>query len=1157
MQKLSPDIFKPFDQRTLDKGFELHMDGMVLHVQMDESGQQLRGLVKGSARQPYQQVIRLPTPGPKVKPPDTVNLMGLCSCPVNYNCKHVAAVLFEYLDQLEAEQEAAHAGPDNKMDRWLEELNRWLPEPESGEQGGAPGKGPPGKETSSKGASGAAGSRKAVAKTASPPRQKMVYLLDFDTRESSIYLQLEIRPLLKSGEFSTGSRRSFDLSRYLHLDTLPAYIEPADMLILSHLLAGKARQHFFRGYRIEGDFAPATLQLILESGRAFTAADLRGSQMAPVRWGPPASLDLRWHEITPGVYRLTTDTGQVRQTSLNPPLYFDSARGLAGRLELPLERDILSHLLQMPDVEGAQLPVIAKRLQDRIGPVVPVPKQQEIRYIATAPVPVLLLGKAEYRSVLDSRIRSELQSRLREQMAAGEPVSSLASTEQFCYVMPGFAYDDMLVNHAEKSPRLTLWSGDGCVQIQRNPALEAACLAELQTAGLRYLTESEKAIAEQRVKDALAFDLYHKDSPWFELVTKDVPRWKSQGWRIEYTEDFPYENIVLPDANSTWYSNLQPGPEDNSLLLGIGIEVAGERYNLLPCLLELMRRYTQEVLQQMHDSMLLPVTLEGNKKLYLPVDRVRNLLGTLYDLFDSVTPGETSRLRISPHDLALLDDLAMEQHYHESVAKMRLLVDRLRQPSLVTASPIPASFLATLRDYQQEGVTWLQLLREADSGGILADDMGLGKTIQALAHLAIEKVAGRLDLPALLVVPTSLVSNWRAEAARFAPDLRVLILHGSARHDSFIEIARHDLIITTYPLILRDAEHLLPLQFAVLILDEAQTIKNPQARVTQLLHRFKARQRICLTGTPLENHLGELWSQFHFLNPGLLRDQTTFNRLYRNPIEKTGDSYRQRALHARIAPFMLRRTKVEVAAELPSKTEMVRRAIFKPKQRDLYETVRVAMDKKVREVVARKGLTRSHIEILDALLKLRQICCDPALLKLPAAKLVKESAKLELLQELLPELIAEGRRVLIFSQFTSMLARIEDWLHAARIDFVMLTGDTRDRQTPLERFQRCEVPVFLISLKAGGTGLNLTAADTVIHFDPWWNPAVEDQATDRAYRIGQDKPVFVYRLIVENTVEEKMLLMQEKKRALANTVYDNTGKLSYDFSEADLADLFR
>ena len=236
---------------------------------------------------------------------------------------------------------------------------------------------------------------------------------------------------------------------------------------------------------------------------------------------------------------------------------------------------------------------------------------------------------------------------------------------------------------------------------------------------------------------------------------------------------------------------------------------------------------------------------------------------------------------------------------------------------------------------------------------------------------------------------------------------------------------------------------------------------------------------------------------------------------------------------------------------------MVKRAVFKSKQRDLYETVRAAMDKKIRKLIAEKGLKRSQIEILDALLKLRQICCDPALLKLPAAKKVDESAKLQLLKTLLPELLEEGRRVLIFSQFTSMLARIEAWLNSDGIEYVKLTGATRDRATPLQRFQNEEVPVFLISLKAGGTGLNLTAADTVIHFDPWWNPAVEDQATDRAYRIGQDKPVFVYRLIIEDSVEEKILKLQESKRALADSVYDSTGKLGYNFDEADLAELFR
>ncbi len=1150
MSPSNHELDESFDRPTLEKGYLLKASGQVLEVVFDEPRGLLRGEVMGSARNPYVQTIQLPRkplPGRQVFDHYT----GFCSCPVGYNCKHVAAVLFEFLEEMrgtwsptDADRSGAPASSADREDKavkqWLDTLDSTLSTARAGGVMPRPGKD---------------AGQKTPRKTGTPQRQKLIYLLSVDDQRLRVHVQPEVRAQLKDGGFSPTNRRNFDLSRYLQLNTPPAYLEEQDRLILGHLLAGRFVLHYDRGFHLEGAFALSLLQLVLRSGRAFIPADLRGQELLPVRWGEPVALRLQWFEVSPGRFRLATDSGTVKPVSLDPPLYHEPLQQRLGTLTLPIDKDVIRHLLAMPEIDGLRLPQVATHLQHTVGPLVPVPVQQEMRLIEAAPVPVLVLGKAEYRSLLHSGVRARLDRQRKAQIAAGEAVSVLSSTEQFCYVLPSFAYEDITIDPTHPEAEVSLWSAEGGVLVKRDLGQEAACLAELQAVGLRSLDAEEKSVAETRVEEALIFDLYHMDAPWFDLVCKQVPRWQERGWRITYTDDFPYENIVVPDASSIWYSNLQPGKEDNTLLLGIGIEVDGEQFNLLPCLLQLMQQYPPETLREMPDSLLLPVVVKDNRKLFLPVDRVRHLLGTLYDLFDSVAPGDVPRLRVSPHDLALLDALGMEQHYHASVEKLRRMVEHLRHPALAPAPTVPDSFLASLRDYQRDGVTWLQLLRESDSGGILADDMGLGKTVQTLAHLCIEQAAGRLKEPALLVAPTSVIGNWRAEAARFAPQLRVLVLHGTGRHVDFAAIAQHDLVVTTYPLVVRDAEHLLPLTFSVLILDEAQAIKNPQAQVSRVLSRITARQRLCLTGTPLENHLGELWSQFHFLHPGLLRDQATFNRLYRNPIEKTGDATRQRALHARIAPFLLRRTKAEVVTELPAKTEMIRRAEFKPPQRDLYETVRAALDKKVREAVARKGLTRSHIEILDALLKLRQICCDPALLKLPAAEKVKDSAKLELLQSLLPQLLEEGRRVLVFSQFTSMLARIEAWLRADGIDYLTLTGQTRDRQTPLERFQRGEVPLFLISLRAGGTGLNLTAADTVIHYDPWWNPAVEDQATDRAYRIGQDKPVFVYRLIVENTVEEKMLQMQDKKRALANTVYAQTGKLEYAFSEADLAEL--
>ena len=486
----------------------------------------------------------------------------------------------------------------------------------------------------------------------------------------------------------------------------------------------------------------------------------------------------------------------------------------------------------------------------------------------------------------------------------------------------------------------------------------------------------------------------------------------------------------------------------------------------------------------------------------------------------------------------------------------RALLHRLRNIETIPTVPAPAGLQAILRPYQQAGLDWLQFLREFRFAGILADDMGLGKTLQALAHLLLEKEAGRADRPSLVVAPTSLMFNWLHEARRFAPGLKVLVLQGPDRGERFAQIGEHDLVLTTYPLLSRDRQRLLAQRYHLLILDEAQFIKNPRAQASQVVRELDARHRLCLTGTPMENHLGELWSLFDVLLPGLLGGSKSFKRQFRTPIEKHGSEAAAQRLHRRIRPFLLRRTKQAVAAELPDKTEIVQQVVLQGAQRELYETVRLAMHSRVREEIARQGLARSQIVVLDALLKLRQVCCDPRLLDSGNARAVGSSAKLDMLLQMLPELVEEGRRILLFSQFTTMLGLIEAAVRRAGVDYVKLTGRTRDRQTPVQRFQRGDVPLFLISLKAGGVGLNLTAADTVIHYDPWWNPAVERQATDRAHRIGQRQRVFVYKLICADTVEEKIQLMQQRKQALAEGLYDEGGNREVQWRDEDLEAVF-
>jgi superfamily II DNA or RNA helicase len=451
---------------------------------------------------------------------------------------------------------------------------------------------------------------------------------------------------------------------------------------------------------------------------------------------------------------------------------------------------------------------------------------------------------------------------------------------------------------------------------------------------------------------------------------------------------------------------------------------------------------------------------------------------------------------------------------------------RLECPPLGSLEPV-------LRPYQKDGVAWLAFLREHGFGGILADEMGLGKTLQTLAFLRWVRQAGRPSGPALVVCPTSLVYNWLAEAARFTPELKTLALHGPDRQARFEQLPASDLVVTSYALLRRDAERYRGLEFDTVVLDEAQHIKNRQTQNAQAVKAVKARQRFVLTGTPLENSVLDLWSIFDFLMPGYLGSAQDFRERYEQPITKEKDAPARGRLARRLRPFLLRRLKQEVAADLPAKLEQVSYCELTPDQRTVYQQVIEASRKEVLAAVGEQGLARSRMVVLTALLRLRQVCCDLRLLKLDNLDPATASGKLDLFGELLEEVIDGGHRVLVFSQFVAMLALLKERLTAEGIEFCYLDGSTSDRGRVVERFQReTAIPVFLISLKAGGVGLNLTGADTVVHFDPWWNPAVEDQATDRAHRLGQTRIVTSYKLITRDTVEEKILTLQNRKREI-------------------------
>jgi superfamily II DNA or RNA helicase len=639
-----------------------------------------------------------------------------------------------------------------------------------------------------------------------------------------------------------------------------------------------------------------------------------------------------------------------------------------------------------------------------------------------------------------------------------------------------------------------------------------------------------------------------------------LPQLESLGFKIEIAGDYPYQ-VVSPDV--PWYANVDSDDgRSDWFSLELGIEIDGKRVNLVPALLELLEECADisslEALLRM-PARFRVVPVGENRYLPVPPERLRSVLQVLLELYRGEEladgalcfPGSRAGT-VAKLELALDGAAALLWGGDTDVRKRGRAIGRAKQSE---KSAPPVGLNATLRPYQQEGVDWLQHLIECDVGGVLADDMGLGKTLQTIAHLSTEKASGRMEQPALVLMPTSLIGNWQRELKKFAPHLKVLVLHGPKREAQRSELPNADVVLTTYPLILRDLEHFRDRDFHLLILDEAQAIKNPRSQVNKAVAALSARHRLCLSGTPVENNLEELWSLFDFLMPGFLGDADRFRTTFRTPIERDGNAQKLEALRAAVAPFILRRMKETVARDLPPKTELVRPVELAGDQRELYESIRAAAHSEVRTAIRKKGIPGSTITILDALMKLRQVCCDPRLVSVPSARTVQSSAKFSLFFELLTTQLEQGRRVLVFSQFTRMLALLSAGLKERSISQVELTGSTVDRQKVVDAFEARQADVFLISLKAGGTGLNLTSADTVIHYDPWWNAAAQSQATDRAYRIGQTKPVFVYNLIVAGSVEERMLRLQQKKQQLAATLLGSGGVPSR-LTEGDLEDLF-
>ncbi len=882
---------------------------------------------------------------------------------------------------------------------------------------------------------------------------------------------------------------------------------------------------------------------------------------APLQKGKPKAVEAHWVMDSGGdslsAVRFTETQKPVLVFDTQPPVYVDRASATWGEALIDLPGGIsVKDWLDAPAISPSYFEKVNQTLSaasvvsDTGTGVLPSLPEVE-KQIGTMAKPT---GRLVLRCI-ELRSRPAFSSIFNLVGVSGASEGELGVAEL------SFRYGERLLEKpiSKHGKNVVFVDGQEVVPLTRDFEVEKSLVADLYEIGLETASQHEDSgliIGDSSDYLAVGYDCPVPDLVyWQEFATLQIPKLEKAGWEVEIDDSFFFQTA----SPSKWYGEFSPSTHDIDWMeYDYGFEHDGRRLSLIPVIAGVLQQTRGEIdYQAMIDTPeheIQPVYVaEENLLVSVPTHLLGKLIQALSELFDYEDGGV---LHLHPLRAAQIAE-AIPCDDSETARHLRKFGKKLANFEGIETVKLPKTLKAELRPYQQEGLNWLQFLREHRLNGILADDMGLGKTVQTLSSIQVEKSGRRHKNPSLIIAPTSVVTNWVAESEKFTPRLKTLLLHGNDRKERFDQIDQADLVITSYALINRDIDIHLEHEYHYVILDEAQMIKNPKSKMAQNACQLRSRHRLCLTGTPMENHLGELWSIVHFLMPGFLGAHDQFRRSWQNPIEVHDNSNRREQLVRKMAPLILRRTKENVLKELPPRTDIVQDVVLDTAQSQLYESVRAAMDKRVREALADKGLNRSHIIVLDALLKLRQICCHPQLLKIDSAKKVKTSAKLEVFKDLIDQQVEAGRRILVFSQFTSMIKLIERALDEMQIGHVKLTGATRKRQEVIDRFQNGDVPVFLISLKAGGSGLNLTAADCVIHYDPWWNPAVEEQATARAHRMGQQNPVFVYRLVTKGSIEERILELQQKKADLAQGVLaggeakDNEGGMK-SLSQNDL-----
>jgi hypothetical protein len=994
--------------------------------------------------------------------------------------------------------------------------------------------------------------------TADGEQESIIYLIYVESRQGTEQLLVEPRVAMRLKSGGYGSSRAYNWRQLAN--GRARFIDSIDRSIARLWSSMSPRDFLMSPGRPllppdDRDIFDLLMKRILSTGRACHKLPDGTSQ--PLKLGSPKQAKFEWvlHTDARQSTRIVPfEEGLLVLPSVSP-WYLDLKQSETGPLKLPYEFETQSAFLSAPRIAPGDVDQVRLALQE-MDETLPLPQldvvEEERR---DPPVPCLELKYVKYRHQVFAEIDSQAK------YVEGETAALL----NFDY-----GFDTRMLAGSWQTYRF-VENGKSVIR-HRDTKFEVQVENRLLSLGLQRSRHSRDEQAGESCAQSCWVVRKQTEDSWLNLVQETLPILRQEGWKIVTDPSFQFQvleaeqdwELEVDQRSAFWFS------------FNLGVKVDGERVSLLPIMMEALHRIRKEqfspslpFLDSLNKHGKFHVPLPDGRLLALPFERVQGLLNCLIELLDKQALSADGRLSVStPHLMALQDSgfvwggpnslQSLIEHIKTFTRTFEPGEDGQGLPPIET----PIDFAATLRPYQIEGLRWLEFISTPDLhlGGVLADDMGLGKTVQVLAHLVRQKDLGRLAGPCLVICPTSVVPNWLSECTKFAPHLNVVSLTGSDRNDRFVQVSGADLVLSTYPLIVRDKDVLAKVRWQAIFLDEAQAVKNHNTKCAQAVCDLEAQYRVCLTGTPVENHLGEFWSQFNFLMPGYLGTRQMFERSYQTPIEEGGDMERLKLLCQRIGPFVLRRTKDKVARDLPEKTVIVKHVELEGQQRDLYETVRLSTQDQVLSEVRARGIASCQLIILDALLKLRQVCCDPRLVKLQAASKVSESAKLETLISMVGQLLEEKRRLLIFSQFTGMLDLIAQALRKEEVAFVELRGDTKDRATPVRQFQQGEVPVFLISLKAGGTGLNLTAADTVIHYDPWWNPAVEEQANDRAHRIGQDKPVFVYRLVTAGSIEEQILSLQEQKRAIASSLLDGVDSNSIEkmptFNDSDLAALF-